>query len=170
MDACGLPEKMNLAITCKYFWEEELVNKRFFVAVLMLCSLGAMTGCATNHATATLMADADLQKVKSVYIVHSDTDTRNVDKQLQKAFQKRGIEATVGPAHAPPYTGDASVTYVDKWFWDITMYLLELTVTVRNPGNDFPMATGNSLHTSLTRKSPEEMTDEVVGNILAAKR
>jgi len=49
--------------------------------------------------------------------------------------------------------------------WDITMYLLELTVTVRNPSNDFPMAVGNSLHTSLTRKSPEEMVDEVMTNI-----
>ena len=42
-------------------------------------------------------------------------------------------------------------------------------VTVRSPANDFPLATGNSMHTSLTRKSPEEMTDEVVSNILAAK-
>jgi len=146
------------------------MNKRLWVAGLMLCALGALTGCAVNQATATLMADADLSKVKSVYIVHSDKDTRNVDKELQKAFKKRGIEATVGPVQAPPYAADASVTYVDKWFWDITLYLLELTVTVRSPANDFPMATGHSLHTSLSRKSPEEMTDEVVGNILAAKR
>jgi hypothetical protein len=128
-----------------------------------------MAGCASNRATATLMADADLSKVKKVYIVHAETDTRGVDKSLQDAFKKHGIEASVGPAHAPPYDGDAAVTYVDKWFWDITMYLLELTVTVRSPANDFPLATGNSMHTSLARKSPEEMTDEVVSNILAAK-
>lgn len=38
--------------------------------------------------------------------------------------------------------------------WDITLYLLELTVKLRDPSNDFPLAVGNSFHTSLTRKSP----------------
>ena len=45
------------------------------------------------------------------------------------------------------------------------MYLLELTVTIREPKTDFPMATGNSLHGSLTRLSPREMVEEVMGNI-----
>jgi len=45
------------------------------------------------------------------------------------------------------------------------MYLVELTVTIREPKSDYPLATGNSLHTSLTRLSPPEMVDEVVGNI-----
>jgi hypothetical protein len=37
--------------------------------------------------------------------------------------------------------------------WDITLYLLELTVTLRDTTNDFSSAVGNSFHTSLTRKS-----------------
>jgi hypothetical protein len=45
------------------------------------------------------------------------------------------------------------------------MYMLELTLTVRNPANDFPMASANSYHTSLTRKAPPEMVDEVLTNI-----
>jgi hypothetical protein len=49
--------------------------------------------------------------------------------------------------------------------WDITMYMVELTVTFRSPENNFPMATGNSYHTSLTRQSPQEMVDEVLTNI-----
>ena len=57
------------------------------------------------------------------------------------------------------------MTYVDKWMWDITMYLLELTVTIRDPQSDFPLATGNSLHTSLTRLSPPDMVKEVLDNI-----
>jgi len=80
-----------------------------------------------------------------------------------------GYTAKIGEEHAPPYQADAVVTYVDKWQWDITMYLLELTVTIRNPTNNYPLATGNSFHTSLTRKSPQEMVDEVMTNIFAAK-
>ncbi len=45
------------------------------------------------------------------------------------------------------------------------MYMLELTVTIRDPKTDFPMASGNSFHTSLSRLSPKEMSIEVVDNI-----
>jgi hypothetical protein len=145
------------------------MTRRLAAAGALLCVLGAMTGCASNRATATLLPGAELGRVRTAYIVHADTDNHGVDETLRKAFRNHGIDATVGPAHAPPYPSDVTVTYVDKWFWDITMYMIELTVTVRDPTNDFPLATGNSMHTSLARKSPEEMTDEVVANILAAK-
>jgi hypothetical protein len=49
--------------------------------------------------------------------------------------------------------------------WDITMYMLELTITMSDAKTDFTLASGNSYHTSLTRKSPEEMVAEVLGNI-----
>jgi hypothetical protein len=46
------------------------------------------------------------------------------------------------------------------------MYVLELTITVRDPKTDYPLASGNSMHTSLTRKSPTEMVAEVIDSIL----
>ena len=142
---------------------------RLVAAVSLCAALGAVTGCASNRATATLMADADLSKVKTVYVVHAESDDHAVDQDLKSAFEKRGYAVTTGPALKPPYPQDAVVTYIDKWFWDITMYELELTITMRSPVNDFPMATANSMHTSLTRKSPAEMADEVTANILAAR-
>jgi hypothetical protein len=45
------------------------------------------------------------------------------------------------------------------------MYMMELTITLRDPKTDAQLATGNSMHGSLTRKSPKEMVDEVVDNI-----
>jgi hypothetical protein len=51
--------------------------------------------------------------------------------------------------------------------WDITLYLLELTVTVREPANGQALAVGNSYHTSLTRQSSHEMVTELLNNILA---
>ena len=143
--------------------------KRVFAASCLAFGLAGMTGCAVNRADATLMADADLTKVKTLYVVHSEADKHGVDADLKTAFEKRGFAVTTGPARTPPYPADAVVTYVDKWMWDLTMYMIELSVTVRSPVNDFPMATGHSLHTSLTRKSPAEMADEVAGNIVAAK-
>lgn len=143
--------------------------KRVFAAACVLVALATTTGCAVNRAESTLMAGADLTKVKTLYIVHSDASKHDVDKDLKAAFEKRGYVVTTGPALTPPYAQDAVVTYIDKWMWDLTMYMLELTVTVRSPVNDFPLATAHSIHTSLSRKSQAEMADEVAANIVAAK-
>jgi len=151
-------------------FQGEPMFKRAFAGASVIAALAATTGCAVNRAEATLMPDADLSKIKTLYIVHSDASKHPVDMDLKAAFEKRGFVVTTGPAQTPPYKQDAVVTYVDKWMWDITMYELELTATVRSPINDFPLATAHSMHTSLTRKSPAEMADEVVANVLAAKR
>jgi hypothetical protein len=77
----------------------------------------------------------------------------------------RGLQATTGPEGAAPKDADAIVTYRDKWQWDMAMYMIELTIYVREPQTDVLLATGKSLHTSLTRKTPEEMAAEVLGNM-----
>jgi len=137
------------------------------IALLLTFAVGiaGTSGCATSRATASRTPGADLSNIKSVYVIKDPDDGRDIDQVIAKAFIKRGFDAKHGPAKPLPYSEDASVSYIDKWMWDITMYMLELTITIRNPSNDFPMAVGNSYHTSLVRKTPEEMVDEVLTNI-----
>jgi hypothetical protein len=144
-----------------------MTNKFLFQAILILILL-SMTGCAVNRATASLTPGTDIKALKSFYIVKQPKDSRGIEKLISVNLIKKGLTATDGPEPQQPVKADAIVTYVDKWMWDITTYLLELTITVRNPINNFPLAVGNSFHTSLTRKSPEEMVDEVLTNILNA--
>ena len=139
-------------------------RKIVFIIVLMSV-LTLLHGCAINRATATVAQTTDLSSLKVFYVKKYSDDTRDTnvvikDKLVEMGFQVSETETDV----------DAIVTYVDKWFWDITMYLLELTVTLRDPKTDFPLATGNSMHTSLTRKSQEGMVDEVLTNILFSKQ
>lgn len=138
--------------------------KKLTSILLILGALLVTSGCAINRATALQTPGTDMSKVKVFYVVKSSEDKRDVDKLIKDQLVKMGFTATSGP-EMPPYKADAVVTYKDKWFWDITMYMLELTITLKNPTNNFPMAVGNSYHTSLTRKSPEEMVEEVLTNI-----
>ncbi len=105
--------------------------------------------------------------MRTIYIEKEKGDDRAIDLIVKKNLEKRGYTVTTGDAPKPDTPVDAALSYVDRWMWDITMYMLELTVTLRDPVTSFPMAVGNSLHTSLTRKSPEEMVDEVLGNMLS---
>lgn len=126
-------------------------------------------GCATNKATAIRVSEMDLAKIKTVYVVEHADDKYKVSGIIKDNLTKRGYQVTVGPEIPPPYATDAAVKYVDKWIWDLSVYMIELTITFRNPSNDFPALSGNSLHTSLTRKSPEAMVQEVLDNIFKTK-
>lgn len=138
--------------------------KNLFVSLAAVCVL-TMSGCAVNRATASVDESASLDKIKKVYVTKLDADQRGVNELIAEKLRSRGLTATTGPGKREDV--DAVVTYADKWMWDITMYMLQLTVTVRDPKTDFPLASGESYHTSLTRKSPREMVDEVVDNIFS---
>lgn len=141
------------------------MTKKLAATLTILAVLWLASGCAVNRATASLTPGTDLSRVKQFYVVTVPADKNAVDKLIKNKLEKMGYTATVGPEKSPPYQADAVVTYQDKWMWDITMYMIELTITLRNPQTSFPMAVGNSFHTSLTRKSPEEMVEEVLTNI-----
>jgi len=136
--------------------------------LLLLILLASTTGCSVNRATASLSPGADLGKMKSFYLIPGTDDEDNY-KIIQSNLEHRGFSVTTGPEMPLPYKTDAVVHYVDKWMWDFTPYMLELTITLRDPINNYPLAIGNSLHTTLSRKSADEMVDEVLTNIFNAK-
>jgi hypothetical protein len=141
---------------------------RLLGIVLFLFAVTLQTGCATSKATATVDPTLNWSAIKTVHVTKTEGDDNDLDKMIAEKLITRGFAVTRDPQ---PSTGvDARVTYKDRWMWDITMYMLELTVVLRDPKTDFPLATGNSLHTSLVRKKPAEMVDEVMENILKGRK
>jgi hypothetical protein len=138
---------------------------RLLKLVSILGAVAVLTsGCAVNRATGSVDPSANLSSLKTMYVKKIPEESRGINVLIADKLGTKGVTVTTGEG-APPDKVDAVVTYVDKWMWDITMYLLELTIVIRDPKTDFPLATGNSFHTSLTRLSPQEMVNEVVDNI-----
>jgi hypothetical protein len=129
---------------------------------LLLVVIFFASGCV-NRATAIKDPTTDLSTIKSIYVTKYAPDRRGINQLIADKLEKRGFIVETGVD--TPSNVDAVVTYKDKWMWDITMYMIELKIAIRNPKTNFPFASGNSYHTSLTRKSPEEMVDEVINNI-----
>jgi hypothetical protein len=122
------------------------------------------TGCAVNRATGNVDPSTNMSSLKTMYLKKQAEDNTSTNVLIADRLRSKGVTVTIGD-NAPSSGVDGVVTYVEKWMWDITMYMIELTVTVRDPKTDFPMASGNSYHTSLTRLSPKEMSNEVIDNI-----
>jgi hypothetical protein len=142
-----------------------MVNSRIACVTVIFLALSLLPGCASNRATASLTPGTNLAGISTLYVVKSPEDERDINELIKASLVRRGFAVTTGTHGKSDTKADALVTYADKWFWDITMYMLELTIILRDPATNFPLATGNSYHTSLTRKSKEEMVEEVLDNI-----
>lgn len=144
--------------------------RRGLSSIAGLALVIALQGCAINREGASVSPDIDLMQLKSFYVVKIPADERGIDKLIAFELGKRGGRASSGPADAAPADTDAIVSYEDHWMWDITMYMLELKVYIRAPRTEALLASGTSYHTSLTRKSPEEMVAEVLSNIFSGTK
>jgi hypothetical protein len=137
-----------------------IMKNKLGLIIVLLSIFSLLQGCATNRATATVDQATDLSTLKVFYVKKYSEDTRDTNVLIENKLEGMGFEVSESETDV-----DAIVTYVDKWWWDITMYMIELTIALRDPKTDFPLATGNSYHTSLTRESPEAMVGEVLTNI-----
>ncbi|MDO9066944.1 MAG: hypothetical protein Q7W05_00615 [Deltaproteobacteria bacterium] len=125
------------------------------------------SGCA-NRAVVDRNPTFNINNIKTIHIKNSDGGGDELAPVIADKLRSLGyINISIGNDIAP--NADAVITYRDKWMWDITMYMIELTITVRDKESWTPIATGNSMHTSLTRKSEKEMVDEVLTNIFNSK-
>jgi len=136
---------------------------RWSVAALFAVFAVLTSGCAVNRASATVEAGANLAAIKTIHVVHTVDDGRKINDLIAERLTQMGYVASTSESKRVDV--DANMTYVDRWMWDITMYMIELTVVLREPKSDFPLARGNSMHTSLTRLPPKDMVQEVTANM-----
>ena len=127
--------------------------------------LAAMSGCVNTELVADVDPAADLTGLESFYVAKFGPDERGIENIIAAEMNAMGMQATAGASPTPPSPVDAVVTYQDKWMWDMTMYMLELTIELRDPETNYKFASGRSYRTSLARRSPEEMAREVLGEI-----
>ena len=129
----------------------------------------AVQGCATNRESASVAPDTDITKLKTIYVLRSEQDDRGVYITIAEQLRKLGYAVSTGPETNAPANTDAVLSYQAQWQWDMTMYLLDLRMTLRNPATGALLGSASSYHTSMTRKSTEEMVAEVLSNLRGRK-
>ena len=139
--------------------------KRLITLLLTAITTTVLTGCANTELVSDIDPQVDISQIRSVHVVKFEQDNRGIENLIANNFNDRGIQATTSPTKQPKQPVQAIVEYRDKWMWDLTMYMLELNIDFRDPETNYKFATGRSYRTSLARKSPEEMVDEVLSDI-----
>lgn len=128
-----------------------------------------LTACTNVVIKSDSDPNVDLAALKKFYVQKLPEDERGIEKIIAEKLNEFGFQATSGSAPKPTDPVDAIVTYKDRWMWDITMYMLEIQIELHNPDTNFVFASGKSYRTSLSRRDPDEMVDEVFRDLFAGK-
>ena len=144
--------------------------RMLLAGVMVSTTLVFVVGCASAKLSASVPPGTDLTRLRTVHVVRHERDGRGVNDAIRDELAKRGFTATAGADSARPPVVDAVVAYIDRWMWDITMYLLSLTIQFRHPETNVLLASGQSYRTSLVRKEPAEMAGEILDEIFKRDR
>ena len=142
--------------------------------VIQLTGVGLVlvlsSGCVNTSLSADSDPTTDLDSLRKLYVVRQVQDERGIERLIADELQDLGFQAEYGEEQAAPKSVDALITYQDRWMWDITIYMLELKIQVRDPGTQYIMASGETYRSSLARKAPEIMVQEVIAELYRKNR
>ena len=142
--------------------------KKVITTVLILLLVGScfyLVGCAMAKIDSRITPDSDLARYKTYYVVRHDKDERHIDEIIRDEMVLLGLDAKSGPPATQPDDVDVIVTYEDRWTWDMTNYLLTLSIDFRDSKSNVLLATGQSYRPSLERKPPDFMAREILESI-----
>lgn len=139
--------------------------RRVIIAAVLIVSVSA---CAINREHARFDTSKEIQASDVFFVERTADEKRKLDQLIADNLAARGKTASAGTSDDMPHGTTVLVTYDDRWYWDITMYLIEMTITLRDPSTREAFAIGTSHHTSMTRLNPVEMVDEIISNLIAA--
>src|SRR3954469_16362961 len=123
--------------------------------VITLCSCA--TALKTERSPGTSITDK-----REFYVERHPDEEWGFHQILADEIALLGYKASAGEAGKQPRTADAIVTYNDKWWWDLSPYMLELNVRVLDAKSRSLIVKTRDYRTSLARRSPKTMAREAV--------
>jgi len=143
------------------------MKKESFVSGLRrssLCLLALLlVGCVGNTSGQLTLPKEQVQ-AGSYFVQRHDKDARDLASTIAKSMQARGLNVTAGTAAERPAEAAYIVTYVDKWMWDMRMYLYDLRIELRDARDQSILGYGQSMQSSL--KAMGQTHEDVINRAL----
>ena len=139
------------------------MNKLLLSALLLITPMIISCGSTAKPKPPTVALTAGAK----VHVVKHANSSRDIDIYLRNAFAKRGFQSTSGAQSEMPSGTQFYVSYVDRWYWDLAMYLVSLDVTMHDA--KFGSVVNSSRYKNgifHTFPSPERKSDELVARLL----
>lgn len=123
-----------------------------------------LTGCGRFEKHSYVLPSALKDSMQSYYVEPLSTDTRELDLLITNALIKYGVKVLNNPKDA-----DIIVTYIDRWIWDLTTFMVDLKIQFRDSLDRFPVIFGETKRNSLARKEASVMVNELIDEMMMKK-
>lgn len=125
---------------------DQAIRLARFAAILAVAAMAS--GCIGNT-SGQMTLPAAVASESSYFVERHANDSRDLASTIAERMRARGLKAASGTAaeRKPEYT--YVVSYTDRWYWDMRMYLADLRIEVRDPKDQSIVGFGQSSQSSL---------------------
>ena len=134
---------------------------KLIVLGVVLTYLSGCVGAATGQPMTAEMLNSEAL----FYVARQPKDDRQLHENIASGLKARGYEAVSGEEGEAPEDAAYVVTYIDRWQWDMRMYLSDLRIEVRDVKDNSLLGYGQSAQSSL--KAMGTTHDDVIERALA---
>ncbi len=131
---------------------------------LLVVAAAAWLGCGSLSSYDGFRLPSEVRgSQKTFAVLHQEKDKRNLDRLIERRLRHSGLAIAASPVEA-----DYVVRYVDRWYWDMRIYLIDFRLDVRDARTNVLVATGRAFQTSLAAlgETPESIIDRSVRIVL----
>jgi len=115
--------------------------------IFLLLPVLIVAACASTSGTPLPGANRDASA--TYYVENHGEDERHLEDLIAEVLRARGLDAMGGSAAERPPSATYLVRYIDRWYWDMRMYLIDFTIEVRDPQTNKMLGFGQSYQDSL---------------------
>ncbi len=124
-----------------------------------------ITSCASTALQIEPVPSEFHQLTLQYFVENHGKDRRRLDRIIATELINKGYKVSSGYKNERPDDLDILVCYDDKWFWDLSNYLLHMRIDFRNPKTNVLLATGSSYQTSLARKPANLIIKNIISGM-----
>jgi hypothetical protein len=100
------------------------ITRPVLLVLLALCFSGCSSVVESKHYSRRV----PLESMKRAYVVHDPGSTLGCANAAEEALTARGLKVTSGFIKDKPADADFFVEVVDRWQWDVAMFLASLNI------------------------------------------
>lgn len=139
------------------------IIKPLLLALLAVC----FSGCSSVVESKYYSDHVRLDSMKRAYVVHDPGSTYGCANAAQEALAERGLTVTSGYIQNKPTDADFYIEVIDRWQWDVAMYLAALEIRFMDNATGDVIATGTYRQSTFFHTFPDtrQKTFEVIASV-----
>jgi len=140
---------------------------RIFRPVLLVLLALCFSGCSSVVDSTYYSKHVRLESMKRAYVVHDPGSTYGCANAAAEALTAKGLTVTSGYIHDKPADTDFYIEVVDRWKWDLAMFLASLEIRFVDNATGDLIAIGTFRQSTFFHTFPDQRqtTFEVIASI-----